>query len=47
MESQPIKRRTIEELEKRGAQIEKDPLRFSILYQLSYLNHWKPTEKAN
>jgi hypothetical protein len=43
------KPKTIAEYEALGAQIEKDPLRYSILYQLEVLRLWQPQaeQKAN
>jgi hypothetical protein len=46
MESKRTKR-TPEELEARGLLLEKDPLRYSILFQLEYLNRFNPTDRAN
>jgi hypothetical protein len=35
------------ELERRGELIMRDPLRFSILHQLSCLQHWQPDHRPN
>jgi hypothetical protein len=40
----PLTQAQLQELKKRGAEIEKNPLKESILFQLEYLNRWTPPE---
>jgi hypothetical protein len=37
-------RRTIQELKKRGEEIERNPLGESILYQIAFIQRWQPAK---
>jgi hypothetical protein len=47
MESQKRTKRTLAELEKRGEQIERNPLAESVFYQISFIQHWQPDHRPN